>query len=88
MTEQEYLLTCLMEECAEVTHRASKALRFGLQEVGPGSKKSNFTRLEDELSDVIEIARMLKLQAHEWTPNKMRRWNKALTRSSAQGILQ
>jgi len=29
------VLTILMEECAEVIQRASKALRFGLDEVQP-----------------------------------------------------
>jgi len=33
--QHEYLLTCLMEECAEVQKAATKALRFGLDDRGP-----------------------------------------------------
>ncbi len=33
MTEAEHLMTIAAEECAEVAHRISKALRFGMDEI-------------------------------------------------------
>ena len=59
MTEEEHLLTILAEECAEVAHRVSKALRFSLDEVEPGQKMSNAQRIRYELDDLIAIELML-----------------------------
>lgn len=57
MTPIEHLLVCLMEECAEVTKDASKALRFGLnnkyQDASPAE------RLAEELDDLIGVREML-----------------------------
>jgi hypothetical protein len=36
MTREQHLLTILAEECGEVVQRASKAIRFGLDESQPG----------------------------------------------------
>src|SRR6478609_8921168 len=60
MTEQELLLCCLAEECAEVAQRVSKALRFGLGEVQPGQPKDNAQRIVDELNDLMAVAMMLE----------------------------
>ena len=49
------LLVILMEECAEVTQRASKALRFGVSEVQPGQPHTNAERLTDEIGDLIAV---------------------------------
>lgn len=49
------LLVILMEECAEITQRASKALRFGLHEVQPGQPLSNIERLDDEVGDLMAV---------------------------------
>ena len=35
MNEVEHLLTCLMEECAEIQKSTAKAMRFGLDENVP-----------------------------------------------------
>lgn len=59
MTRTEHLLWILAEECAEIAHRASKAARFGLQEVQPGQGKTNAERLVDELADISGVVRML-----------------------------
>jgi hypothetical protein len=45
-----YLLILLIEECAEVIHRACKAIRFGIDEEYQG--KSNREYLEEELVDL------------------------------------
>lgn len=59
MTENEHLLTCLAEECAEVAQRVSKALRFGLSEVQEGQPWSNAERISEEMRDLIAVARIL-----------------------------
>lgn len=60
LTEDQYLLICLMEECDEVSQRASKALRFGLDEVQPGQPLSNAERIDVELTDLVTIADELR----------------------------
>lgn len=67
MDVNEHLLTCLAEECAEISEqcskiavRASKALRFGTNEVQPGQLLSNVERLSLELADILAVAEMLE----------------------------
>lgn len=48
-----------MEECAEVQHRASKALLFGLHDVESGESLDNIERLEVEYNDLLAIIGML-----------------------------
>ena len=61
MNRQEYLLTCLAEECAEVQKLVSKSLRFGLQhkwaDSGPGT---NQRKICEEIGDICAIATMLE----------------------------
>lgn len=59
MTRTEHLLTILAEECAEVAQRATKALRFGLQETEPGQNDNNATRLVGEYVDLLAVVEML-----------------------------
>lgn len=59
MTENEYLLTVLSEECAEVTHRVSKMLRFGPTQIEPGQELNNKERLTQELTDLIAVGDIL-----------------------------
>lgn len=62
-TEREReILNIIIEECAEVQHRACKALRFGLSEVQPGQDLDNAARLSDEIGDLGGI---LNLAADE-----------------------
>lgn len=49
------ILNIIIEECAEVQHRACKALRFGLGEVQPGQQLSNSVRLAEEVGDLGAI---------------------------------
>ncbi len=53
MTTEQWLLTTLAEECAEVAQRCSKAIRFGLKEVQPGQEKNNTKRLYEEIADLF-----------------------------------
>ena len=52
MNTTEYVLVCLMEECAEVQHAAAKALRFGLP--------LNREQLQREILDVQAIVELLQ----------------------------
>lgn len=53
------LLTILIEEAAEVQQRATKALRFGVEEVQPGQDLSNAIRLGREVGDFQEVLNRL-----------------------------
>lgn len=61
MNTTEHLLTCLSEECVEVSKDISKALRFGLEDrnvlnpTGP----TNRERIIEELNDLMGILDML-----------------------------
>ncbi len=62
MTEQEHLLVILAEECAEVSQRATKALRFGLTDpkgTEPEQPFDNRTRLLIEINDLLAVIGML-----------------------------
>jgi len=64
MTFEQYLLTILAEECAEVAQRASKAARFGLTEMQDGQEFSNWQRLCFELDDLLGTVRYIELHSH------------------------
>lgn len=68
MNKQEYLLTCLAEECAEVAQRCTKALRFGINECQPGQELSNEERLNIELNDLFTICRLLSFEGVDIWP--------------------
>lgn len=59
---QREILICMMEEAAEVQHRAAKALRFGLDEVQPGQPLTNAERLAQEVGD---LEAMIAMACHE-----------------------
>ncbi len=59
MTRTEHLLVILMEEAAEVAHRASKALRFGTDEVQPGQPHTNIDRVLNEFIDLLAAFEMI-----------------------------
>jgi hypothetical protein len=49
----EHLLTIIAEESAEVSQRATKALRFGLDEVQQGQPHNNADRMLIEFADLL-----------------------------------
>lgn len=59
MTRNEHLLSILAEECSEVAHRASKALRFGLKEKQAGQSLTNGQRILQEMVDLFAVYEML-----------------------------
>lgn len=52
---QREIITILIEEAAEVQQRATKLLRFGIDEVQPGQSDANSRRLGMEVGDFIEM---------------------------------
>lgn len=59
MSDEEYLLICLVEECSEVIKEATKILRFGGDGINPKNGAMNRVLLSEELTDVVSIAKML-----------------------------
>lgn len=59
MTKIEHLLTCLAEECMETAQRASKAIRFGINEIQSGQPLDNSDRIVLELNDILAVAELL-----------------------------
>jgi NTP pyrophosphatase (non-canonical NTP hydrolase) len=56
------LYTILVEECAEVQQRVTKAMRFGLDEVEPGQELDNVARLSEEVGDLLAVIEMCDAQ--------------------------
>ncbi len=77
MTETEYLLVCLIEECSEVQKAATKSLRFGLSCFNPYQASAgvpvstNASDLLDECCDVLAIMQMLKEKAVIGNPDRV-----------------
>lgn len=64
MNRTEHLLIILSEECSEVSHRISKALRFGLNEIEPGQSFNNSERINQELCDLLGVVDMITREKH------------------------
>lgn len=60
MSETEHLLLKLMEECCEVSQRASKAIQFGLTEMQSGELRDNRERITAEFIDLLAVWEMLE----------------------------
>ena len=97
MTRMELLLVQLMEECAEVSQRASKAIRFGLDEVQPGQDRTNRQRISDEMIDLYATTRLLEVEGlllhlekedHDRYIKKQAQIQKFLDYSKELGILK
>lgn len=57
---QNELLDILIEECAEVIHRATKMKRFGVEEIQEGQNQTNAERLSEELGDVSAMVELVE----------------------------
>jgi hypothetical protein len=69
MTEEQYLLGVLAEECAELAQRCIKAQRFGLMDrrtTDPTTintdtnEPTNVDRICEEFNDILAVVQMLK----------------------------
>lgn len=52
---QREILEILIEECSEVIQRATKMLRFGVNETQPGQPYDNEARLSHEVGDLLIV---------------------------------
>lgn len=59
MTREEHLLTIIAEECSEIAKAASKALRFGLDHIGPEADEINALLMQREFADLTAVMQML-----------------------------
>lgn len=84
MNTREYLLTCLAEECSEVTQVVAKALRFGMLDHHPKTgDQPNWLLLVRELHDVMAIVEMLEEGDHlkrVWDPLAIKAKKEKVTR--------
>lgn len=94
MTRLEHLLWILSEECSETAQRASKAARFGLDDVEPGFRQNNAERIVGEFGDIIAAIEMLAEGGHISLPDlraaidaKKAKVEKFLTYSAERGTL-
>lgn len=60
MNKTEHLLTILAEECVETAQRATKAMRFKLDETQEGHHMTNAQRLVYEFNDIMAVMEELK----------------------------
>jgi len=78
MTKQEHLLVMLAEECAEVSQRATKALRFGLTDIKgsePNQPYTNQERLFMEINDLLAVLDLL-FEDIEYSSEVMKNYKK------------
>ncbi len=69
MTRKEALFLKAIEECTEVAHRCSKAIRFTLEEVQPDInsnplQQNNGRRVIEEYMDLVVIINLLIDEGH------------------------
>ena len=95
MSENEYLLIVLAEECGEVIENVAKALRFSLEDHHPNDFETNESKLKREIVDVIAVAEMLvenkvieDYNSREMIENKKKKVKKYMEYSRHKNILQ
>lgn len=60
LSKEQYLLSCLSEECAEVVQRVTKILRFGMTNIQQGQSEDNRERLIYEINDIFGVIELLE----------------------------
>lgn len=95
MNRIEYLLSCLIEEAAEVQKEATKSQRFGLTSRHPKGGENNITNLVTEFYELEAVFEMLKSELKSQFPHttgyfqvkvdKIKRVNEYMERSEKNG---
>ncbi|MBI1299414.1 hypothetical protein GC175_31180 [bacterium] len=62
MNTTEHLLTCLLEEAAEIQQAVSKAMRFGLDDGNPNRNTTNADDIALEIVDLLAVVVLLQEQ--------------------------
>jgi hypothetical protein len=60
MNREQMLLVKLIEECAEISKVATKALRFGMNSIQPSSGETNRKLLKEEHKDYMATLMLLQ----------------------------
>ena len=100
LNKTEDLLNQIAEECSEVAHRASKAIRFGLDE-SREDRPSNIRLLCEEMNDLIGAFEMLDEhlngeidkqftyeEADDWVQKRKEKIEKYYEYSQSQGCAE
>lgn len=91
MNREQMLLTILAEECQEVAKRATKAIRFTMEEVQAGQDSTNAERIIYEFNDLMAVMHLLfknePVINHEMIALKKDKINKWLEYSKSVGTL-
>ena len=95
MTKTEHLLTCLIEECAEIQKAAAKALRFGLDDHHPDvPTTTNADEIAQEYIDMLAIVEMLReeniiptLESRALVQTKKDKVTRYMAYAQARGVL-
>lgn len=91
MNREQYLLTCLAEECTEAAKCALKAIRFGLQPSRARPEEwrefSNQKDLEIELGDILTLIEMLGVFPSSDRANKTKKVEQWMEISKRLGII-
>lgn len=86
------MLVILSEECSEIAQRATKAIRFGMDDSEPGQDKNNLTRLVEEIHDLIAVLKMLGIGISVWNEtmisNKIEKVEHYLKYSQKLGMVE
>jgi hypothetical protein len=60
MSPLEHVLACLAEECSEVIHATTKAMRFGWDDGHPNGSTNNAQDMVREINDLLGVIEVLK----------------------------
>jgi NTP pyrophosphatase (non-canonical NTP hydrolase) len=74
MTRNQFLLLKLIEECAEVSHIASKQIQFGKDSTNRAKlDKTNAEHLKSEALDLMSVLALLMIydEFPQWTPQEL-----------------
>jgi NTP pyrophosphatase (non-canonical NTP hydrolase) len=57
--ETQEILLILQEECGEVVQSISKCMRFGIDQIKPGTDRTNLQHLQQEIGDILAMVELL-----------------------------